>query len=40
MRIHEMHKRCIQITPKSAQSHWTGEIMDDQLAVEGLLFGE
>ncbi len=30
----------IRITPKTAQSHWTGETMDDQLAVEGLLFRE
>jgi hypothetical protein len=32
--------RGIQITPKSSQSHWMGERMDDQLAVEGLLFRE
>ncbi len=30
----------IRITPKTAQSQWTGEKMDDQLAVEGLLFRE
>jgi len=32
--------RGIRITPKSSQSHWMGEKMDDQLAVEGLLFRE
>jgi len=32
--------RAIRITPKSPQSHWMGEKMDDQLAVEGLLFRE
>lgn len=30
----------IHITPKSSQSRWMGEKMDDQLAVEGLLFRE
>jgi len=30
----------IRITPKTAQCHWMGEKMDDQLAVEGLLFRE
>ena len=34
------HQRGIRITPKSSQSHWMGEKMDDQLAVEGLLFRE
>jgi len=34
------HKRGIRITPKSSQSRWMGEKMDDQLAVEGLLFRE
>ncbi len=34
------HQRCIQLTPKSSQSRWMGEKMDDQLAVEGLLFRE
>ncbi len=34
------HECGIRITPKSAQSHWMGEKMDDQLAVEGLLFRE
>jgi hypothetical protein len=34
------HDRGIRITPKSAQSRWMGEKMDDQLAVEGLLFRE
>lgn len=34
------HHRGIRITPKSSQSHWMGERMDDQLAVEGLLFRE
>jgi hypothetical protein len=33
-------ERGICITPKSSQSHWMGEKMDDQLAVEGLLFRE
>jgi hypothetical protein len=33
-------KQCIRITPKTSQSHWMGEKMDDQLAVEGLLFRE
>ncbi len=32
--------RGIRITPKTAQSRWMGEKMDDQLAVEGLLFRE
>jgi hypothetical protein len=32
--------RGIRITPKSSQSHWMGEKMDHQLAVEGLLFRE
>jgi hypothetical protein len=32
--------RGICITPKSSQSHWMGEKMDDQLAVEGLLYRE
>jgi len=32
--------RGIRITPKSSQSRWMGEKMDDQLAVEGLLFRE
>jgi Domain of unknown function (DUF222) len=30
----------IRITPRTAQSRWMGEKMDDQLAVEGLLFRE
>jgi hypothetical protein len=34
------HDRGIRITPVTSQSHWTGENMDDQLAVEGLLFRE
>lgn len=34
------HGRGIRITPKTSQSHWMGEKMDDQLAVEGLLFTE
>ncbi len=33
-------KRAIRITPKSSQSCWMGEKMDDQMAVEGLLFRE
>jgi hypothetical protein len=33
-------RQCIRITPKTSQSHWMGEKMDDQLAVEGLLFRE
>ncbi len=33
-------ERGIRITPKTAQSRWMGEKMDDQLAVEGLLFRE
>jgi len=32
--------QCIRITPKTCQSRWMGEKMDDQLAVEGLLFRE
>jgi hypothetical protein len=34
------HNRGIRITPESSQSQWMGEKMDDQLAVEGLLFRE
>jgi len=34
------HQRGIRITPKTSHSHWTGENMDDQLAVEGLIFRE
>jgi hypothetical protein len=30
----------IHITPKTAQSLWLGERMDDQLAVEGLIYRE
>jgi len=30
----------IRITPESAQSRWLGEKMDDQLAVEGLIYRE
>jgi hypothetical protein len=30
----------IQITPKTQIPNWLGEKMDDQLAVEGLLFRE
>jgi hypothetical protein len=33
-------RQCIRITPKTSQSHWMGEKMDDQMAVEGLLFRE
>ncbi|HKX56827.1 MAG TPA: HNH endonuclease, partial [Xanthomonadales bacterium] len=36
--LNDKHGICI--TPKSSQSHWMGEKMDDQLAVEGLLFRE
>lgn len=34
------HDLGIRITPKTSQSHWMGEKMDDQMAVEGLLFRE
>jgi hypothetical protein len=34
------NERGICISPKSSQSCWMGEKMDDQLAVEGLLFRE
>ncbi len=34
------HEFGIRITPKSSQSAWMGENMDDQMAVEGLLFRE
>jgi len=33
------HKQGIRITAKTAQSHWMGEKMDDQLAVEGCCSG-
>ena len=39
--LFEQHSESgIHITPKTAQSLWLGERMDDQMAVEGLLFWE
>jgi hypothetical protein len=38
--LHMNRESGIRITPKTSQSHWMGEKMDHQLAVEGLLFRE